>query len=169
MKYLYAAVDRNKVKVESENDIAVPVSCVSLPDFISFNEITPPLFVSFDAGERSESLSTIASWKPWLQSIENQEGGVKPLFYVAVYAEGASEETKQAVCDVLNSFDFVFIDHHSYRVNNPLTPATLCSSCRYLLADQEILDYYSINTKAHDSVGPSHGTHDNGHAGHGGH
>jgi hypothetical protein len=163
-------VDRNKFKVESEEDITEKVSCVTLPDFISFNKIAPPLFISFDGGERTESLTTIASWKPWIEDLDATEGVVKPLFYVAVYlTEGDSEELKQAVCDVLNSFDMVFIDHYSVRVTLPLKPSTLCSSCRYILADQEMLDFYRINTKAHDSLPPSgdtqsHDSHD--HAGH---
>lgn len=160
-------MDRNKVKVESESDITQTVSCVTLADFISFNQIKPPLFISFDSGEREESLKIIASWKPWLKSMDDA-GVAKPVFYVSVYTSSEdSKELKQNVCDVLNSFDLVFIDHHSFRVTKPLTPATLCASCRYIVADTELLDYYQINTKAHDSVpsgnddthGDSHGTH----------
>lgn len=163
-------VDRNKVKVESESDITQSVNCVTLPDFISFNQIQPPLFISFDVGEREESLKVIASWAPWLKSMD-EAGVAKPVFYVSVYSSSEdSKELRQEVCDVLNSFDLVFIDHHSFRVTQALTPETLCASCRYIIADTELLDYYQINTKAHDSM-PSgndqtHDTHGDAHGGH---
>lgn len=157
------------MKVESEEDIEQLVACVTLPDFIAFNEIQPPLFISFDSGEREETLETIASWKPWLQSMDDADIA-KPVFYLAVYTGiDDTNEIKQAVCDVLNSFDLVFIDHYSYRVTQPLTPATLCSACRYIAADKELLDYYSINIKAHDSIPATGDDSHGGHDVHGGH
>jgi len=135
-------------------DIKVNVTCTTLPAFIKFSKIKGPMFINFDSEDAADSWTTIASWKPWIAAL--QKGKLtKPVLYVSVY-ELSEDDTrkditalKQAVCDVLNSFDYVLIDHYSFMVKKPLLPENLCSNCRYLVLDKDMATYYNLNYEGH--------------------
>jgi len=154
-------IDRNAIKVVKS---AANITCVTLPIFVSHNKLQPPLFISFDT-EDDDALSMIASWKPWLEKMDD-DLVTRPAFFASIHtSEDDTKELKQEVCDVLNSFDHLFLGHHSYKIAEPLTPATLCEDCRYLMMNNEMADYYQLNTQAHDSI-PTGPTQESGHGGH---